>query len=90
MHVGADVRFAPDILVGVAASHSIGDFDFTDNTGASPVTGTYGTAVSSVNPYVAWFPGIRGAAAWATGGFGWGDIEIQDEREARGRAPPRR
>ena len=89
VHFGADVRFAPDILLGVAASHSIGDFDFTDHTGASPVTGTYGTAISSVNPYVAWFPGMRGAAAWATGGFGWGDIEVEDQREALRASPAR-
>ena len=88
-HVGADVRVAADILAGVAASHSQGSFDFTDRTGASPVTGTYGTAMTSVNPYVAWFPGGRGNAAWATGGFGWGDVEVEDSREALRTSPAR-
>ena len=60
-HVGADMRVAADILAGVAASQ--GSFDFTDRTDVSPVTGTYGTAMTSINPYVAWFPGGRGNAA---------------------------
>ncbi len=89
VHVGADVRIAPYILAGVAASHNTGTFDFTDKTGASPVTGTYGTTMSSVNPYVAWFSGERGNAAWATGGFGWGDVEVKDEREALRNSPAR-
>ena len=32
--------------------------------------------------HVAWFSGGRGNAVWATGGFGWGDVEVQDDREA--------
>ena len=88
-HVGADVRVAADILAGVAASHSQGSFDFTDKTGASPVSGTYGTAMTSINPYVAWFSGGRGNAAWATGGFGWGDVEVEDSREALRTSPAR-
>ena len=80
-HVGADTRVASDILAGIAASYSSGGFDFTDRTGAAPVAGTYGAAMTSVNPYVAWFPGGRGNAAWGTAGFGWGDVEIEDERE---------
>ncbi|MYC92444.1 MAG: fibronectin type III domain-containing protein, partial [Gemmatimonadetes bacterium] len=88
-HVGADTRVAADILAGVAASHSSGTFDFTDRTGASPVAGTYGTAMTSINPYVAWFPGERGNAAWGTAGFGWGDIEVEDEREDLRTSPAR-
>ena len=88
-HLGADMRIAADILAGVAASYNTGTFDFTDRTGASPVTGTYGTTISSVNPYVAWFSGQRGNAAWATGGLGWGDVEVEDEREALRTSPAR-
>ena len=88
-HIGADVRIAPDILGGVAVSHSTGSFDFTDKTGASPVEGEYGTAMTSVNPYLAWLPGGRGNAVWATGGFGWGDVEIDDEREDLRMSPAR-
>ena len=88
-HVGADLHVTPYILAGVAASHSAGDFDFTDKTGAAPVEGTYGTAMTSVNPYVAWFQGERGNAAWGTAGFGWGDVEVKDEREDLRTAPAR-
>ena len=88
-HAGADLRVTPYILAGIAASHSSGDFDFTDKTGASPVEGTYGTTMTSVNPYVAWFQGERGNAAWGTAGFGWGDIEVKDEREDLRTTPAR-
>ena len=88
-HVGVDARVAPDILAGLAASYSSGAFDFTDRTGASPVTGTYGTTMTSVNPYVAWFSGERGTAVWGTAGYGWGDIEVDDLREGLRTSPAR-
>jgi len=88
-HVGADTRVTSDILAGVAASYSAGTFDFTDKTGASPVSGTYGTTMTSVNPYVAWFSGARGDAVWGTAGFGWGDVEVEDDREALRTSPAR-
>ena len=88
-HVGVDARVAPDILAGIAGSYSSGTFDFTDKTGASPVTGTYATVMTSVNPYLAWFSGDRGNAVWATGGFGWGDIEVDDQREGLRTSPAR-
>ena len=88
-HVGADTRVAADVLAGVAASYSAGAFDFTDRTGAAPVEGTYGTAMTSVNPYLAWFPNVPRSAAWATAGFGWGDVEVEDGREALRIAPAR-
>ncbi len=88
-HVGVDARVAPDILAGLAASYSSGAFDFTDRTGASPVTGTYGTTMTSVNPYVAWFSGERGTTVWGTAGYGWGDIEVDDLREGLRTSPAR-
>ena len=88
-HVGVDARVAPDILAGLAASYSSGTFDFTDRTGASPVTGTYGTTMTSVNPYLAWFSGERGTAVWGTAGYGWGDIEVDDLREGLRTSPAR-
>ncbi|MXX55751.1 MAG: hypothetical protein F4Z44_08190 [Gemmatimonadetes bacterium] len=45
--------------------------------------------MTSINPYVAWFPGERGNAAWGTAGFGWGDIEVEDEREDLRTSPAR-
>ena len=88
-HVGVDARVAPDILAGIAASYSSGTFDFTDKTGATPVTGTYGTTMTSVNPYVAWVSGERGTAVWGTAGYGWGDIEVDDLREGLRTSPAR-
>ncbi len=88
-HVGVDARVAPDILAGIAASYSSGTFDFTDKTGATPVTGTYGTVMTSVNPYLAWVSGERGTAVWGTAGYGWGDIEVDDQREGLRTSPAR-
>lgn len=81
LHAGADVQLRWDLLVGVAGSRSSGNFDFTDDTGASPVSGTYQSLMTTVNPYAAWFLGTGGVVAWATAGFGRGDVEIEDTRE---------
>ncbi len=86
-HVGADVRVGPDILAGVAGSYSSGSFDFTDKTGASPVRGTYGTTMTSVHPYMAWFSGGGGTSVWGSAGLGSGDIEVDDEREGLRTSP---
>ena len=80
LHAGADVQLRWDLLVGLAASRSTGNFDFTDETGESPVDGTYQSLMTTVNPYAAWFLGTGGVVVWATAGFGGGDVEIEDER----------
>ncbi|MDE0075395.1 MAG: fibronectin type III domain-containing protein [Gammaproteobacteria bacterium] len=80
-HAGIDTRVGSDLLVGVAGSYNSGSFDFTDKTGASPVKGTYGATMSSVNPYMAWFSGGGGASVWGSAGLGRGDIDVDDERE---------
>lgn len=79
LHVGADVRVRPDVLAGVAATTSSGSFDFTDKTGENPVAGSYSSRLTTVNPYAAWLPNDPGTVAWATGGYGWGEIEIEDD-----------
>ena len=86
-HVGADLRVGPDILAGVAGSYSSGSFDFTDKTGASPVKGTYGTTMTSVHPYVAWFSGAPGTSVWGSAGLGRGEIDVEDEREGLRTSP---
>ncbi len=86
-HAGIDVRVGPDILAGVAGSYSSGSFDFTDKTGASPVKGTYGTTMTSVHPYMAWFSGGGGTSVWGSAGLGRGDIEVDDEREGLRTSP---
>ena len=80
-HAGVDLRVGPDILAGVAGSYSSGSFDFTDRTGATAVTGTYGTTMATVHPYVAWFSGAPGASVWGSAGLGRGDIDVDDQRE---------
>lgn len=80
LHAGADVQLRWDLLVGLAGSRSTGTFDFTDETGESPVDGTYESLMTTVNPYAAWFLGSGGVVVWATAGFGGGDVEIEDER----------
>ena len=80
-HAGIDTRVGSDLLVGVAGSYNSGSFDFTDKTGASPVKGTYGATMASVNPYMAWFSGGGAASVWGSAGLGRGDIDVDDERE---------
>ena len=86
-HVGVDVRVGPDILAGVAGSYSSGGFNFTDRTGATPVTGTYGATMASVHPYVAWFSSAPGTSVWSSAGFGRGDVEVDDVREGLRTSP---
>ena len=86
-HVGVDARVGPDILAGIAGSYNSGSFDFTDKTGARPVTGTYGTTMTSVHPYLAWFSGARGTSVWGSAGLGRGDIEVDDVREGLRTSP---
>ena len=81
LHAGADVRVRPHILAGVAATRSTGDFAFTDRTGESPVKGTYASRMTSLNPYVAGFLGTVDVTGWITGGYGWGTVDITDDRE---------
>ncbi|MCY4398542.1 MAG: fibronectin type III domain-containing protein [Gemmatimonadetes bacterium] len=81
LHAGADVRLRPHVLAGLVATRSTGDFDFTDKTGETDVAGTYASRMTSINPYVAGFLGRVDITGWATGGYGWGSIEIEDERK---------
>ena len=78
LHLGADMRVHRDILAGMSASRSSGDYDFTDVTGARKVEGTYEARMNSVNPYIAWLPGRTGVAVWAAGSFGWGEVAVED------------
>jgi len=86
-HAGVDLRVGPDILAGVAGSYSSGSFDFTDRTGATAVTGTYGTTMTSVHPYVAWFSGAPGTSVWGSAGFGRGEVDVDDAREGLRTSP---
>ena len=79
VHAGMDVRVHRDFLVGVAGSRSSGSYDFTDVTGEREITGIYEARMASVNPYLAWLPGRMGVAIWVAGGYGWGEVAVEDE-----------
>ena len=82
VHVGADVKLRSDLLAGLSLSLSEGVFDYTDRTNGEPKSGDYEGRLTSVNPYVGWLmPG--GADLWATVGYGWGEVEIDDEAAGR-------
>ena len=78
--VGADALLRPDLLAGLAVSWSDGDFgytDYTDRTTGDPFSGDYRSGMASVHPYVTWWS-PAGLDVWATGGYGRGEIEIED------------
>ena len=80
--MGADVKLRSDLLAGLSLSLSEGVFDYTDRTNGEPKSGDYEGRLTSVNPYVGWLmPG--GADLWATVGYGWGEVEIDDEAADR-------
>ena len=75
--LGIDGCLREDLLTGLALSRSIGEFDYSDGTGSSPVRGDYESRMTSVHPYLGW-TSPQGLGLWATVGYGWGDIEIED------------
>ena len=75
--IGIDGCPRDDLLTGLALSRSIGEFDYSDGTGSSPVRGDYQSRMTSVHPYLGW-TSPQGLGLWATVGYGWGDIEIED------------
>ena len=76
--VGADALLQPDLRAGLAVSWSEGDFDYTDRTEGEPFSGDYTSRMMSVHPYLTWWSPM-GLDVWATGGYGLGEIEINDE-----------
>ncbi len=75
--LGIDGCLREDLLTGLALSRSIGEFDYSDGTGSSPVRGDYESRMTSVHPYLGW-TSPRGLGLWATLGYGRGEIEIED------------
>ena len=81
-HLGADMRVRPDLLAGLAVSRSLGSFDYTDRTDPVAEDGRYKTWMTGVHAYV------HGSLSddlglWATVGYGLGEIEIDDEANAK-------
>ena len=77
-HLGADARLHENLLAGLSASFSKGEFDYTDGTTGTAAGGTLESRLTSVNPYVSWFTG-EGLRLWATAGYGWGELEFDDD-----------
>ncbi len=80
-HLGVDAKLSDEVLAGLSLSLSKGSFDYTDRTdngdGKEAMSGEQESRMISFNPYVGWTLGDIGL--WATAGYGWGEIEIDDE-----------
>ena len=76
-NVGVDARLGADLLAGMAVAWAQGAVDYKD----SSLTGESTTTVTSVNPYVGW-QAPSGMNLWATAGYGWGEVEIDDPAAA--------
>ena len=89
-HLGADYRFGRSFLAGVATSWSQGSFDYAGRgEGASRVRGDYSSRMNSFHPYLGLSLSER-LALWATGGWGFGEIRMDDgEIPARQKASTR-
>ncbi len=89
-HLGADYRFGRSFLAGVATSWSQGSFDYAGRgEGASRVRGDYSSRMNSFHPYLG-LSLSRRLALWAAGGWGFGEIRMDDgEIPARQKASTR-
>ena len=78
-HIGADMRVLEDVLAGVSVSWSKAMIDYTARADdGMAMSGDLETDITSVFPYVGW-SSPAGLTLWATGGYGWGEIEIDDD-----------
>ena len=84
-HLGMDARFGAGGLAGLALSASKGRFDYTDTSAyalGGTVEGEYESRMTSAHPYVGWaWP--AGRHAWASLGYGRGDITLLDGEAGR-------
>ena len=85
-HLGMDARFGAGGLAGLALSVSKGSFDYTDTSAYAlgKVEGEYESRMTSAHPYVGWaWP--AGRHAWASLGYGRGDVTLIDGEAEAGR-----
>ena len=80
-HLGADARLRENLLAGLSISHSQGQFDYTDRSSGTAMDGTLKSRMTSLNPYVS-LSSKAGLDLWATLGYGWGELEIDDDAAA--------
>ncbi|MCY4611533.1 MAG: hypothetical protein OXC38_07550, partial [Gammaproteobacteria bacterium] len=76
VHAGVDWEVRPGLLAGVVVSWSDGKFDYQNR--GDRREGTYDSELTSVHPYVSWMSFENALQAWATIGYGRGEIEISD------------
>lgn len=79
-HLGLDARVGSAFLAGVAASVFGGSFDYASGAGGSE--GKHKSRMNSFHPYLGFSPSRR-FTLWATAGWGFGEIEIDDDRLGR-------
>ena len=80
--IGIDGCPRDDFLAGLTLSRSIGEFDYTDKTAQTSVSGGYESRMTSFHPYLG-LTFAQGLNLWTTVGYGRGDIEIDDEQVGR-------
>ncbi|TGG92658.1 MAG: autotransporter outer membrane beta-barrel domain-containing protein [Aphanocapsa feldmannii 277cV] len=80
-HLGMDVPIPkrPDLLAGFSVSRSLGSFDYIDRSDPVEVEGSYRSSMTGIHPYVNWSLPQGRVNLWATAGYGWGEIEIDDD-----------
>ncbi len=87
IHLGVDADVGSGVLVGLAVSRTDGSVDYTysgsnlERSGGS-LQGVYASVMQSVHPYLSW-SWSPGSNVWASAGFGGGEIDIQDDEEAK-------
>ena len=74
-NLGIDTKLTADLLAGVSVAWARGQVDYTVR---HENTGVFTTDLTSINPYLGW-QAPSGMNLWATAGYGWGEIEIDDE-----------
>ena len=78
-YLGADYRFAPNALAGLAASYS--SLDLTSAHAADGDASLKGYLVNAY-PYAFWMP-AEWLGVWGLGGFGAGEAELKDADATR-------
>ena len=81
--LGADTPVSDTLLVGLAVSWQSGDFDYKEVTADAAHSGDYEVNQFSAQPYIGWSAPDGRQDLWATAGYGWGDVEIDDQAMGR-------
>lgn len=72
--VGGDYQRPSGVVLGLAGSRSSASIDFESGVNGE---GTLEARITGVHPYLKW--SLDDIDAWATGGLGWGDADLDDQ-----------